>query len=195
MGSLPEFPQENPFENENRFYLVDESELEDNDWIRLYLELSVARSDWTSKDHDLSHLKIVNVAIETMEPPSESSLTAKNATVYIRYIDSCVARCGQKFDRIAVVRRRFNERTGCFILDGWNQSSEIIPEKVHQNQSSEKKSTSLSSKLLSRRLIHKSRRIWRRRCAYINHGIGLADRLRKTRSIESAIRKYTQKVE
>ncbi|CAB68127.1 putative protein [Arabidopsis thaliana] len=106
MGSLPEFPLENPFENRNRFYVVDdESELRANDWIRLYLELSVAISDRTTTDHDLSGLRIVSVAIQTMEPPSESSLTAKNATVYIRYIDFCKARCGQNLDRIAVVRR------------------------------------------------------------------------------------------
>ncbi|KAG7628825.1 UPF0725 protein [Arabidopsis thaliana] len=106
MASLPEFPLENPFENRNRFYVVDdESELRANDWIRLYLELSVAISDRTTTDHDLSGLRIVSVAIQTMEPPSESSLTAKNATVYIRYIDFCKARCGQNLDRIAVVRR------------------------------------------------------------------------------------------
>ncbi|EOA24682.1 hypothetical protein CARUB_v10017954mg [Capsella rubella] len=109
IGSFPECPNENPFGNRNRFYLVDESELQFNDWIRLYLELSVTKSDRSSKDHDLSNLKTVEVAIETTEPPSELSLTAKNATVYIRYTYFCEARCGKNFDHIAIVRRTFIE--------------------------------------------------------------------------------------
>ncbi|ESQ31462.1 hypothetical protein EUTSA_v10004573mg [Eutrema salsugineum] len=114
--SLPEWPPENPFE---KCYLVKESELQDNDWIRLYLELAVATT--TGRDCGLSNkLEIVKVAID-------DALNAKNAIIYIRYNDLYKAELGKDSDRIAIVRRSFDEDTGCFMLVGQTQSSEIIP--------------------------------------------------------------------
>ncbi|KAL1190912.1 hypothetical protein V5N11_025655 [Cardamine amara subsp. amara] len=119
--SLPECPPEDLFENRKQFYVINESELQHNDWIRLYLELAVATSH-RHTDHDLSNLKIVKVAIETTEQdPNEGSLNAINALVYIRYKDFCESRVGKDVDRIAIVRRTFKESKGGFILEGHNQ--------------------------------------------------------------------------
>lgn len=105
-----------------------DSELQDNDWIRIYLELAVATTDRNreASDFGLSNLEIVDVAIDAND---EEGLNARNATFYIRYKDLYKARLGKDFDRIAIVRRSFDEDTGCFSLVGQNQSSDIIPKK------------------------------------------------------------------
>ncbi|EOA18325.1 hypothetical protein CARUB_v10006844mg, partial [Capsella rubella] len=111
---------------------VKESELEQNDWIRLYLELAVAATHKnTGRNHDLSNLKILKVAIETpedLEPPNEGSLSAITALVYIRYEDSCESRVGKDVDRIAIVKRTYSEHHGSFVLEGWNKpiKSEVV---------------------------------------------------------------------
>ncbi|CAH8265302.1 unnamed protein product [Arabidopsis lyrata] len=127
---MPEWPTEDPFDNGKRFYVLKNSEMQDNDWIRLYLELAVAKYTSDKKDPDLSNLKIVNVAIDIQD--LNEGLNAKNATVYISYKDE--ARVGKDVDRIAIARRNFDERTGCFSLMGKHQSLEIIPKKG-ENQS------------------------------------------------------------
>ncbi|EOA38016.1 hypothetical protein CARUB_v10009487mg [Capsella rubella] len=131
--NLPELPTENPFRDTNRFYLVKKSELEDNanDWIRLYLELAVARKcRMFIKGEDLSNLEIVKVALQktSSQDPNEGHFNAKNTTVYISYRDTSEARVGKDVDRIAVVRRSFDEQSSCFSLVGHNQSLETIRE-------------------------------------------------------------------
>ncbi|KAG7578624.1 Protein MS5 [Arabidopsis thaliana x Arabidopsis arenosa] len=104
-----------------------DSELQDNnDWIRLYLELVVATTDRNreASDFGLSNLEIVNVAIDA------EGLYARNAIFYIRYKDLYKARLGKAdFDRFAIVRRSYDEDTGLFTLVGQNQSSDFIPKK------------------------------------------------------------------
>ncbi|KAL0857909.1 hypothetical protein Bca101_063063 [Brassica carinata] len=113
---LPEWPAENPFEK----YCLVKSELQDNDdWIRLYLELAVAINE---PRHGVFNLEIVKVATDVDE-----GINAKNATFYIRYNDLSKA---EDSDCIAIVRRSFDEDTGCFILAGKrHQSSELISKK------------------------------------------------------------------
>ncbi|CAA7040368.1 unnamed protein product [Microthlaspi erraticum] len=60
----------------------------------------VATTNRTSeKNHDLSSLKIVQVAIDTSTSTTKDVRKAKNAIVYIRYTDSCEARVGMDVDR------------------------------------------------------------------------------------------------
>ncbi|KAJ4894803.1 hypothetical protein Rs2_21597 [Raphanus sativus] len=114
---LPEWPAENPFEK----YCLVKSELQDNDdWIRLYLELALAIKE--PRGVGVFNLEIVKVATDVGE-----GINAKNATFYIRYSDLSKA---EDSDRIAIVRRSFDEDTGCFILVGQShQSSDLIPKK------------------------------------------------------------------
>ncbi|ESQ44557.1 hypothetical protein EUTSA_v10003412mg, partial [Eutrema salsugineum] len=110
---LPQWPPENPFE---QFCLVNELEMQeiDKDWIHLYLELAVATADGYDrkepKDFDDLHI----------------GLYAKNATFYIRFKDLFRARLGQndKVDRVAIIRRRYDEDTGAFSLEGQILSSQ-----------------------------------------------------------------------
>ncbi|KAL0719808.1 hypothetical protein Bca4012_069132 [Brassica carinata] len=113
---LPEWPAENPFEK----YCLVKSELQDNDdWIRLYLELAIAINE---PRHGVFNLEIVKVATDVDE-----WINAKNATFYIRYSDLSKA---EDSDCIAIVRRSFDKDTGCFILTGKrHQSSELISKK------------------------------------------------------------------
>nr|XP_019576572.1 PREDICTED: UPF0725 protein At4g11700-like [Rhinolophus sinicus] len=118
---MPELPSEDPFK---RFYVLKKSEVEDNDWILLYLELAVATTNRRSKDHHLlSNLKILNVAVETTQDQDhEPLLSAYDATFYIRFNDSCE---GEDVDRIAIVRRVLQEVT--FIVGRIESSETIIP--------------------------------------------------------------------
>ncbi|CAA7027896.1 unnamed protein product [Microthlaspi erraticum] len=118
LGSLPELPPGNDFSDRNRFYIVKESELQVHDWIRLYLELAVATTDRSTVNHDLSDLKILEVAVETKEDvkPSKERLNAKNAVFYISYKGK--PRNGNPANCIAIVRRTFDEREGCLNLVG-----------------------------------------------------------------------------
>ncbi|KAG7647441.1 Protein MS5 [Arabidopsis thaliana x Arabidopsis arenosa] len=119
INTMPDWPPENPFEHSK---LLNYYELqEDNDWIRLYLELAVATTNrGTIRDlDDLSNLKIIQVAIDTT--PQDVDLVFNRtyfAIVYIQYKDSCEARVGKDVDRVAIVRRAFDEQRGCFSLVG-----------------------------------------------------------------------------
>ncbi|KAJ0244305.1 hypothetical protein HA466_0189620 [Hirschfeldia incana] len=132
---VPEWPEENPFEK----YCLVTSELQDNDdWIRLYLELAVAIKE---PGRDLFNLEIVKVATDVDD---ERINVVKNATFYIRYID--LSKADEESDCIAIVRRSFDEDTGCFILVGKrHQSSQLISTKRknvgEENLSAENKKT------------------------------------------------------
>ncbi|VVB09420.1 unnamed protein product [Arabis nemorensis] len=111
---LPEFPTENPFQNTKPFHMLTESELQDNyDWIHLYVELATGTSKRGGMSPEyMSTLNIVEVAMDTTEDANGEGLNAKKAIFYIRYVDS------EDVDRIAIVRRAFDEQTGCFSLVG-----------------------------------------------------------------------------
>ncbi|CAA7017524.1 unnamed protein product [Microthlaspi erraticum] len=71
--------------------LLEKSEVQvNNDWIRLYLELAIATTNRSRvKNHDLSDLKIVKVAVDTSRQDVEEGLEDSKlfAIVYIRYKD------------------------------------------------------------------------------------------------------------
>ncbi|CAH8271805.1 unnamed protein product [Arabidopsis lyrata] len=119
--SFPKCPLENPFET---YYLVKESELQENAWVLLYLQLAVATTHRyrEAKDFGLPNLEILDVAID-----DEQGLYAKNAVFYIRYKDYLYkSNLAHDLDRIAIVRRCFDKATGCFSLVGQNLSSHVL---------------------------------------------------------------------
>ncbi|KAH0878531.1 hypothetical protein HID58_065925 [Brassica napus] len=137
--TFPEWPPKNPFKKSNRCYVLKKSELRENDdWIRLYLELAVATTNRnTLENHLVSNLKIVKVAIDTSTQEGLDLF----AIVYIRYKDSCEARVGKDVDRVAVVRRFFNEGMGSFSLVAaqgiqtqwpWLVSSSCAQDEIHR---------------------------------------------------------------
>lgn len=93
-----------------------ESEIRDNDWIRLYLELAVATTNRHHIKLGLTNLKILKVAME----PSNEGLDAFDAIFYIRYKDSCNVDC------VAIVRRMLDEHSGTLGLVGRTHSSQTI---------------------------------------------------------------------
>ncbi|CAA7040262.1 unnamed protein product [Microthlaspi erraticum] len=135
-SSLPEWPAENPFQ---KYYLVKESELQDNDWILLYIELAIAIvTNSEGKDFGPPKLEIVKVAMDA----KDEGLNALNAIFYVRYKDLNEAEIGKALDRFAIVRRRFHEDTQCFSLVGsqvnqiWtpNESSSPLTTREIQRQ-------------------------------------------------------------
>ncbi|KFK42524.1 hypothetical protein AALP_AA1G005600 [Arabis alpina] len=174
---MPDFPSENPFENTNRFYVLDKTELQAHDWIQLYLDLAVATTN-RSLEQDRyapTNLKILKVSIETTQDPETPNQghDVYDATFYIRYKDSCQARVGKDVDRIAVIRRILDKNTGDLRLLGRNESSlSIIPKKAKKSR---------FRPLLG---VHKPWRLssLRLRKSYKNPGVGFARR-HKTKSI------------
>ncbi|CDY16144.1 BnaA09g28780D [Brassica napus] len=69
LHTFPEWPPKNPFKKSKRCYVLKKSELRENDdWIRLYLELAVAASNRdTLENHLVSNLKIVKVAAQGIQ--------------------------------------------------------------------------------------------------------------------------------
>jgi uncharacterized protein (TIGR01572 family) len=137
-GCMPEMPPLDPFQDTNRFYLLNKSEVEENEWIRMYLDLAFAATHrGTSKAPDLSKLEIVQVAVsidtsdEEGPGPGPGLCRPTNAVFYIRHMDRSTARVEKNdVDRIAIVRRIYNPRTGFFSLIGQILSSQTIPKPI-----------------------------------------------------------------
>ncbi|CAH8299515.1 unnamed protein product [Eruca vesicaria subsp. sativa] len=93
---LFEWPSKDAFNDRKRFYMVEEAEVRDNEWICLYLKLVLCCKDKKLKASHLSKLKILKVWIEATideaEPPN-ARLKAKSALVYITFR---LASCGIK---------------------------------------------------------------------------------------------------
>ncbi|KAL1217474.1 hypothetical protein V5N11_004648 [Cardamine amara subsp. amara] len=116
--SVPKWPSE---DDQNKFYVVQESELEDNDWIRLYLELVFAYTN-PSKRHlqrRLSDLKIVEVMVETEEKDAKLKGFI-DVTLYIKYHQEIrdAKRRARVCKRRAIVRRFVDLRTQRMCLRG-----------------------------------------------------------------------------
>lgn len=62
-------------------------------------------------------IKILRVAMETTQ-----DLGACDATFYVRYTDSCQARTGEDADRVAIVRRIWDEQFDVFKIVGRTES-------------------------------------------------------------------------
>ncbi|EOA21587.1 hypothetical protein CARUB_v10001999mg [Capsella rubella] len=122
---MPELPSEDPFNGDtNRFYVLKESEVQENDWIRLYLELAVATSFRNHITHSMTNLKILKVAMEITRnlEPYNMGLEAYDAIFYIRYKDICKARVGKDVHRVAMVRRILDVHSGVFRIVGETQN-------------------------------------------------------------------------
>ncbi|CAH2055314.1 unnamed protein product, partial [Thlaspi arvense] len=120
-----EWPSENVFTDNNRYYMVKKSELLKYDWIRLYLKLAFLNANTELKNPALSKLVIVRVVVESQEKvemPNEK-LKSRNAIFYIRYKyhpnkgGVCkVHGFKPPRDRMAMVRRTTDENTGLYTL-------------------------------------------------------------------------------
>ncbi|KAG2279725.1 hypothetical protein Bca52824_050945 [Brassica carinata] len=101
------------------FYVVKKSELRENDWIRVYLELAFLVPNSSIRSLDLSKLVITKVAVytsdEDMALPNEK-LNARNAIFYIKY-EYCPNEnkdhgCKPTRDGVAIVRRKMDKISG-----------------------------------------------------------------------------------
>ncbi|CAH2076359.1 unnamed protein product [Thlaspi arvense] len=124
---LPEWPSTHALSDSKRFHLVEESQLRDNDWISISLQLQVcfsAHVDQASK----FKLKIVKVAIESIDKDVEPR-NAKNVFVYITFTGLTFKRLAthslhldrpvyEPLEHKAVIRRLVDERTGSLSLLG-----------------------------------------------------------------------------
>ncbi|KAL0697575.1 hypothetical protein Bca4012_053697 [Brassica carinata] len=113
---LPDkWPSEEAFADKRRFlYKVQESDWEEHDWIRLYMEIAFFNRD-----------RWLNVVVETEENlPYETVLKSfRNVLVYIRYDQDLGADGVRK--HIAIVRRTVEPTTHCVCLLG---ESLLVPD-------------------------------------------------------------------
>ncbi|KAL0697465.1 hypothetical protein Bca4012_053587 [Brassica carinata] len=146
---LPDWPPEIAFKDTKRLYMVNESELQNNGWISLYLELALVshRRDLTDQ-HYLAQLEIVQVAVETLDDDAKPpTLDSKNVVVYILYKDFAKAETGDPCDSKAIVRRVFNEATGDlkFVGKYWSEEKKTLStETASVVEVTEKRSMHLS---------------------------------------------------
>ncbi|CAA7048246.1 unnamed protein product [Microthlaspi erraticum] len=116
---VPKWPEDDVLADQNRFYVVPESEWQENDWIILYLQLAFVTTNRYSNNLKLSDLKIVEVMVETkenVEPPSERLKGFKDAVLYIKY-DQDLGE-GQVSKRRAIITRDVDSRSGHMSLIG-----------------------------------------------------------------------------
>ncbi|XP_024007265.1 UPF0725 protein At3g25080-like isoform X2 [Eutrema salsugineum] len=107
----------------DRFYVVQESELKDNDWIRLYMELAFVTTNRKDDDnHKLSELEIVKVVVEARNKKLKGAINklkgAINANIYIEYTQD-LGESRRKYR--TKIRRVFDVRTGLLNLVGDDQ--------------------------------------------------------------------------
>ncbi|KAF8081660.1 hypothetical protein N665_0872s0007 [Sinapis alba] len=133
---LPDWPPEIAFSDAKRFYMVNESELQNNGWISLYLELALVSHVRDLTDHYLSQLEIVQVAVETVDDVKPPTLDSKKVVIYIAYKDFAKAETGEPCDSKAIVRRVFNESTGDFKFVGkyWSEEKKATASVVQVTQ-------------------------------------------------------------
>ncbi|CAH2036208.1 unnamed protein product [Thlaspi arvense] len=120
-SSAPEWPSET---DKNIFLyiiftLVQEPELKENEWIRLYLEVGFLTTNRRTPAPELSDLKIVEVMVETKENAQLSNERLKgfkDATFFIKF-DQDLGE-GQVRNRRAVIRRTVDLRSKRMSLDG-----------------------------------------------------------------------------
>ncbi|KAJ4868555.1 UPF0725 protein [Raphanus sativus] len=111
-GLLPFWPTN--FEDTSRFRLMNESELQGNDWIRLYLELALCSNDRNIPESHLSQLQIVRVAVE-------EAVEHADLIFYITFKGLPVARVGEDgehVERRVIIRTFEDPSTGYFTLMG-----------------------------------------------------------------------------
>ncbi|CAH2033750.1 unnamed protein product [Thlaspi arvense] len=132
-GELPDWPSD--FSDENRFYVLKESEIWSSEWIRMYMTLVVCGNDRSITNKlgrskkVLLPLKIVEAVIETKtgdvkKTPSER-LNALNAHVYITFTGleeprahGQIFEIGKHLKRKAVIRRVVDKDTQYLSLVG-----------------------------------------------------------------------------
>ncbi|CAH8348740.1 unnamed protein product [Eruca vesicaria subsp. sativa] len=119
------WPSKEAFADKGRFfYKMQESDWEEHDWIRLYMEIAFFCRD-RLLDHNMSDLRILNVVLETEENlPYETVLKSfRNVLVYIRYDQDLGADGVCK--HMAIVRRTVEPTTQCVCLLG---ESQLVPD-------------------------------------------------------------------
>ncbi|CAH2033798.1 unnamed protein product [Thlaspi arvense] len=117
-GELPDWPSDDDFSDEKRFYVVETQELQEVDWVLMYLELVICAHDRFTSASDLLELEIVKVVIESYEDGlgPDWKLGRKSANVYITYKDK--SKADVNVERKAMVRRVVDEGTKYLSLIG-----------------------------------------------------------------------------
>ncbi|CAF1924240.1 UPF0725 protein EMB2204-like [Brassica napus] len=142
---LPRWPSSEMFA-QRRFYTLNEHELRNTDWVRLYLDLAHSTCDRGMTDSQLSDFYIEQVAIRSLSDADPPRLDSKSVVVYMVYKDLAKDRLGEPCYRKAIIRRVYDESSRSLTFQGKHWS--FSEEKEKKKKKKDKKRFALLKKRL-----------------------------------------------
>ncbi|KAL0694631.1 hypothetical protein Bca4012_061811 [Brassica carinata] len=142
---LPRWPSSEMFA-QRRFYMLNEHELRNTDWVRIYLDLAHSTCDRGMNESQLSDFNIEQVAIRSLSGAEPPRLDSKSVVVYMVYKDLAKDRLGEPCYRKAIIRRVYDESSGSLTFQGKHWS--FYEEKEKKKKKREKKRFELVKKRL-----------------------------------------------
>ncbi|KAJ0256635.1 hypothetical protein HA466_0095650 [Hirschfeldia incana] len=142
---LPRWPSSEMFAQQ-RFYTLTEHEVQNTDWVRLYLDLAHSTCDRGMTESQLSDFHIERVVIQSLSDAVPPRLDSKSLVVYMVYKDLAKARLREPCFRKAIIRRVYYDSSGSLTFRGKHWS--FSEEKEKKKKEKEKKRFAL----LKRRL-------------------------------------------
>lgn len=132
---LPRWPSSEMFA-QRRFYTLNEHELRNTDWVRLYLDLAHSTCDRGMTESQLSDFYIEQVAIRSLSDADPPRLDSKSVVVYMVYKDLAKDRLGEPCYRKAIIRRVYDESSRSLTFQGkhWSFSEEKEKKKKKKRQ-------------------------------------------------------------
>ncbi|CAN6877632.1 unnamed protein product [Brassica oleracea] len=142
---LPRWPSSEMFA-QRRFYTLNEHELRNTDWVRLYLDLAHSTCDRGMTESQLSDFYIEKVAIRSLSDADPPRLDSKSVVVYMVYKDLAKDRLGEPCYRKAIIRRVYDESSRSLTFQGKHWS--FSEEKEKKKKKKDKKRFALLKKRL-----------------------------------------------
>ncbi|KAJ4914965.1 UPF0725 protein EMB2204 [Raphanus sativus] len=121
---LPPWPSSEMITDTQHFYMLEEHELRNTPWVRLYLDLVHCTSSRGVSESQLSDFHILQVTIGSLYVAEPARINSTNAVVYIVYRDLVKFRGGKPSELRAIIRRVYDESTRSLSIQGkhWNPS-------------------------------------------------------------------------
>ncbi|KAG2319409.1 hypothetical protein Bca52824_012622 [Brassica carinata] len=117
-GPMPKWFSDEAMERDSKkYYVMPESELHDNDWLQLLVEVAFFSNADRRLDAYLP-LELNSVVVETLEDEPREKLKANNAIYYLSY-KCCADPCSTPLagDHLAIVRKSMDGKPGHLSLE------------------------------------------------------------------------------
>lgn len=130
---LPPWPSSTDTQH---FYMLEEHELRNTPWVRLYMDLVHCTSSRCMSKSRLSDFHILQVTIGSLDDAEPPRINSTNAVVYIIYRDLVKFRGGKPSELRAIIRRVYDESTRSLSIQGkhWNPSEKKEKKREKKNK-------------------------------------------------------------